>query len=41
MSRPYININSSTYDGTTDVVTFDVTALRLRGETSLTVGGFT
>ena len=41
MSRPYININSSTYNGTTDVVTFDVTALRLRGETSLTVGGFT
>jgi hypothetical protein len=41
MSRPYININSSTYNSTTDVVTFDVSALRLRGETSLTVGGFT
>jgi hypothetical protein len=41
MSRPYININSSTYDSATDVITFDVTALRLRGETSLTVGGFT
>jgi hypothetical protein len=41
MSRPYININSSSYDSATDVITFDVTALRLRGETSLTVGGFT
>lgn len=41
MSRPYININSSSYNSTTDVITFDVTALRLRGETSLTVGGFT
>jgi hypothetical protein len=41
MSRPYININSSTYNSATDVITFDVTALRLRGETSLTVGGFT
>jgi hypothetical protein len=41
MSRPYININSSTYNSETDVITFDVTALRLRGETSLTVGGFT
>lgn len=41
MSRPYININSSTYNNVTDVITFDVTALRLRGETSLTVGGFT
>ena len=41
MSRPYININSSTYNSVTDVITFDVTALRLRGETSLTVGGFT
>ena len=41
MSRPYININSSTYDSATDVITFDVSALRLRGETSLTVGGFT
>jgi hypothetical protein len=41
MSRPYININSSSYDSATDVITFDVTALRLRGETSLTIGGFT
>jgi len=41
MSRPYININSSSYNSVTDVITFDVTALRLRGETSLTVGGFT
>lgn len=41
MSRPYININSATYDSTTDVISFDVTALRLRGETSITVGGFT
>jgi len=41
MSRPYININSSSYNSTTDVITFDVTALRLRGETTLTVGGFT
>jgi hypothetical protein len=41
MSRPYININSSTYNSETDVITFDVTALRLRGETSLTIGGFT
>ena len=41
MSRPYIYINSSSYNSATDVITFDVTALRLRGETSLTVGGFT
>jgi hypothetical protein len=41
MSRPYININSSSYNSSTDLITFDVTALRLRGETSLTVGGFT
>lgn len=41
MSRPYININSGSYNSTTDVISFDVTALRLRGETSLTVGGFT
>lgn len=41
MSRPYININSASYDSNTDVITFDVTALRLRGATSLTVGGFT
>jgi hypothetical protein len=41
MSRPYININSASYNSTTDVITFDVTALRLRGETSLTVAGFT
>lgn len=41
MSRPYININSASYNSTTDVITFDVTALRLRGETSITVGGFT
>lgn len=40
MSRPYININTSTYNSNTDVVTFDVTALRLRGETSLSVSGF-
>jgi hypothetical protein len=41
MSRPYININSASYNSTTDVITFDVTALRLRGETLITVGGFT
>lgn len=41
MSRPYININSASYNSTTDIITFDVTALRLRGETTLTVGGFT
>lgn len=41
MSRPYININSASYNSTTDVITFDITALRLRGETLITVAGFT
>lgn len=41
MSRPYVNINSASYNVTTDVVSFDITALRMRGQTSLTVGGFT
>lgn len=41
MSRPYVNINSSNYNSTTDVVTLDITALRLRGQSTLTIGGFT
>ena len=43
MSRPYININSATYDTTsgTDVVTLDITALRLRGQEQITISGFT
>jgi len=42
MSRPYVNINSATYSGgSTDVVTLDVTAYRLRGQSTLTIGGFT
>lgn len=41
MSRPYININSASYNGTTDVVSLDLLALRLRGQSSITVGGFT
>ena len=41
MSRPYVNINSSNYNSTTDVVTLDITALRLRGQATLTIGGFT
>ena len=42
MSRPYVNINSATYSGgATDVVTLDVTAYRLRGQSTLTIGGFT
>ena len=42
MSRPYANINSATYSGgTSDVVTLDVTAFRLRGQSTLTIGGFT
>jgi len=44
MSRPYVNINSATYSSGlsgTDVVTLNVTALRLRGQSTLTIGGFT
>ena len=42
MSRPYANINSATYSGgTSDVVTLDITAFRLRGQSTLTIGGFT
>jgi hypothetical protein len=41
MSRPYVNINSSNYNSTTDVVTLDITALRLRGQSTITIGGFT
>lgn len=44
MSRPYANINSATYSGGlsgTDVVTLDITAFRLRGQSTLTIGGFT
>lgn len=41
MSRPYVNINSSNYNSTTDVVTLDITALRMRGQSTITVGGFT
>ena len=41
MSRPYLNINSATYSYTTDVVTLDITALRLRGQSTITLGGFT
>lgn len=41
MSRPYVNINSSNYNSNTDVVTLDITALRLRGQSTLTIGGFT
>lgn len=41
MSRPYININSATYDTNTDVFSFDILALRLRGQSEITFGGFT
>jgi hypothetical protein len=44
MSRPYVNINSATYSSGlsgTDVVTLNVTAYRLRGQSTLTIGGFT
>lgn len=41
MSRPYININSATYDGATDIISLDILALRLRGQSELTIGGFT
>jgi len=41
MARPYLNINSATYSYTTDVVTLDITALRLRGQSTITLGGFT
>ena len=41
MSRPYVNINSVTYNSTTDVVSLDITALRVRGESTITFGGFT
>lgn len=40
MSRPYLNINSATFSYSTDVVTLDITALRMRGQTSITLGGF-
>lgn len=41
MSRPYVNINSASYNGTTDVVTLDITALRLRGQSEFTIAGLT
>lgn len=41
MSRPYANINSATFNRTTNVVTLDLTAFRLRGQSTLTIGGFT
>lgn len=40
MSRPYLNINSATYSYTTDIVSMDITALRMRGVSSITLGGF-
>lgn len=41
MSRPYLKINSATYSYSTDVVTLDITALRLRGQSSFSVTGGT
>ena len=39
MSRPYININSATYNSQNDVITLDITALRLRGQEQITIAG--
>jgi hypothetical protein len=41
MSRPYVNINSVSYNSTNDVLTLDITALRLRGASTLSIGGLT
>jgi hypothetical protein len=41
MSRPYVNINSVSYNSTTDVLTLDITALRLRGASTISIGGLT
>ena len=41
MSRPYVNINSASYNSSTDVVTLDITALRVRGTSTITIGGLT
>ena len=41
MSRPYVNINSVSYNSTNDVLTLDITALRLRGASTLNIGGLT
>jgi hypothetical protein len=41
MSRPYLKINSATYSYTTDIVTLDITALRLRGQSSFSITGGT
>lgn len=41
MSRPYININSASYSVSTNIVSLDLTALRLRGATAVTLSGFT
>ena len=38
MSRPYVNINSVSYNSTNDVLTLDITALRLRGASTLSIG---
>ena len=38
MSRPYLQINP-TYNSTTDVVTLDILALRMRGINSLVLTG--
>lgn len=41
MSRPYVNINSVSYNSTNDVLTLDITALRLRGASTISIGGLT
>lgn len=40
MPRPYLNINSATFSYADDVVTLDITALRMRGQSSFTIDGF-
>ena len=37
----YVNINSVSYNSTNDVLTLDITALRLRGASTLSIGGLT
>lgn len=41
MSRPIIQVRSASYNSTSDIITLDLLALRLRGQSSITLGGLT
>jgi hypothetical protein len=41
MSRPYLSINSVSFDGSSNVVTMDILALRIRGGGAISITGLT